>query len=267
MSARTLQRRLKDEGATFAGAVATTRFAEARRLLREPDRKVIDVALDLGYSDPAHFTARLRTLGGCHATRVPTPVPRSRRRSLRCFHRRGACAREPRMTRTLLACALAVFATACSAGRTAIPTPGGPDPRYLYQLLDARKLGAQELATIEQKVPAVSAWVANVGSPRLHHPAGSARHPARVLCPLDAGALQSRVERPVDLEPAHAAAQRLAERPAVGHPGRYASGIGSRPRLLENRGSRRHVPDLLRTAWDGRRPELQHRVQAGALSG
>ena len=56
MSARTLQRRLKDEGATFAGAVATTRFAEARRLLREPDRKVIDVALDLGYSDPAHFT-------------------------------------------------------------------------------------------------------------------------------------------------------------------------------------------------------------------
>ena len=53
----------------------------------------------------------------------------------------------------------------------------------------------------------------------------------------------------MDLEPAHAAAQRFAERPAVGHPGRYASGIGSRPRLLENRGSGRHVPDLLRTAW------------------
>ena len=69
------------------------------------------------------------------------------------------------MTRTLLACALAVFATACSAGRTAIPTAGGPDPRYLYQLLDARKLGAQELATIEQKVPAVSAWVAKWGHP------------------------------------------------------------------------------------------------------
>ena len=56
LSPRTLQRRLHAEGLTFARVVARTRFAEARRLLDDPTRKVIDVALDLGYSDPAHFT-------------------------------------------------------------------------------------------------------------------------------------------------------------------------------------------------------------------
>jgi AraC-like DNA-binding protein len=56
MSPRTLQRRLRDEGLTFAGVVARTRCEVARHLLVDPDRKVIDVALDLGYSDPAHFT-------------------------------------------------------------------------------------------------------------------------------------------------------------------------------------------------------------------
>ena len=55
-SPRTLQRRLKQEGVTFAQVVARARFHAAQRLLDSPDRKVIDVALDLGYSDPAHFT-------------------------------------------------------------------------------------------------------------------------------------------------------------------------------------------------------------------
>jgi AraC-like DNA-binding protein len=56
LSPRTLQRRLHAEGLTFARVVARTRFAEAQRMLDDPARKVIDVALDLGYSDPAHFT-------------------------------------------------------------------------------------------------------------------------------------------------------------------------------------------------------------------
>ena len=56
LSPRTLQRRLRTEGLTFARVVARTRFAEAVRMLNDPTRKVIDVALDLGYSDPAHFT-------------------------------------------------------------------------------------------------------------------------------------------------------------------------------------------------------------------
>ncbi len=56
MSPRTLQRRLQGEGLTFARVVAKARLAEARRLLGDPARKVIDVAFDLGYSDHAHFT-------------------------------------------------------------------------------------------------------------------------------------------------------------------------------------------------------------------
>ena len=56
VSPRTLQRRLSDEGLTFAGVVARARFDVARRMLADPARKVVDVALDLGYSDQAHFT-------------------------------------------------------------------------------------------------------------------------------------------------------------------------------------------------------------------
>jgi AraC-like DNA-binding protein len=64
MSTRTLQRRLHEEGLTFARVVARARFDAACRLLADPARKVIDVALDLGYSDPAHFTrAFLRWTG------------------------------------------------------------------------------------------------------------------------------------------------------------------------------------------------------------
>ena len=56
LSARTLQRRLYGEGLSFVGVVARTRCDVAQRMLGDPARKVIDVALDLGYSDPAHFT-------------------------------------------------------------------------------------------------------------------------------------------------------------------------------------------------------------------
>jgi AraC-like DNA-binding protein len=56
MSVRTLQRRLHDQGVTFAWVVAGARLAMAQQMLVDPARKVIDVALDLGYSDPAHFT-------------------------------------------------------------------------------------------------------------------------------------------------------------------------------------------------------------------
>jgi AraC-like DNA-binding protein len=56
MSVRTLQRRLQDECLTYARVVAQARFDAAQRMLDDPARKVIDVALDLGYSDPSHFT-------------------------------------------------------------------------------------------------------------------------------------------------------------------------------------------------------------------
>jgi len=56
VTTRTLQRRLSAEGLTFVAVVARARLEVARRMLDDPARKVIDVALDLGYSDPAHFT-------------------------------------------------------------------------------------------------------------------------------------------------------------------------------------------------------------------
>jgi len=55
-SARTLQRRLHGVGVTYARVVQQMRFEAARKLLRDPDRKIRDVARLLGYSDAAHFT-------------------------------------------------------------------------------------------------------------------------------------------------------------------------------------------------------------------
>ena len=56
LSVRTLQRRLHDHGVTFAGLVARARLDRAQGMLADPACRIIDVALDLGYSDPAHFT-------------------------------------------------------------------------------------------------------------------------------------------------------------------------------------------------------------------
>jgi AraC-like DNA-binding protein len=55
LTTRTLQRRLSEEGVTYAGVVARARFDVAQRMLEDPACKIIEVALDLGYSDPAHF--------------------------------------------------------------------------------------------------------------------------------------------------------------------------------------------------------------------
>ena len=55
-SARTLQRRLRGAGLTYAGLVQQARCEAASRMLLESDQSVSDVARTLGYSDPAHFT-------------------------------------------------------------------------------------------------------------------------------------------------------------------------------------------------------------------
>ncbi len=74
MSSRTLQRRLQEEGMTFGRVVARARFEAARRMLADPGRKVIDVAFDVGYSDPAHFTRAFQRWTGV--------APRTYRRRL-----------------------------------------------------------------------------------------------------------------------------------------------------------------------------------------
>src|SRR5262249_46161383 len=55
LSSRTLQRRLSADGVTFAWLVAQVRYASAQRMLDDPDRKIIEVALDLGSSARAPF--------------------------------------------------------------------------------------------------------------------------------------------------------------------------------------------------------------------
>ena len=55
LGARTFQRRLSEEGVTYARVVARARSAVAQRMLDDPACKIIEVALDLGYSDQAHF--------------------------------------------------------------------------------------------------------------------------------------------------------------------------------------------------------------------
>jgi transcriptional regulator GlxA family with amidase domain len=82
LSPRTLQRRLCDEGLTFAGVVAQVRFAIAQRMLADAARKVIDVAVELGVLRSRPLHARLRALDRPRAARVPAAsldrAPRSR---------------------------------------------------------------------------------------------------------------------------------------------------------------------------------------------
>lgn len=64
MSVRTLQRQLAQAGTTYAAQVKRARFAAAASLLEKTDARVLTVALDLGYSDQAHFTRAFRRWSG-----------------------------------------------------------------------------------------------------------------------------------------------------------------------------------------------------------
>jgi AraC-like DNA-binding protein len=78
LSSRTLQRRLSAQGVTFAWLVAQVRYAIAQRMLDDPGRKIIEVALDLGYSDQAHFARAFARWSGL------TPRQFRRLRSIGC---------------------------------------------------------------------------------------------------------------------------------------------------------------------------------------
>lgn len=64
VSVRSFQRKLSSMGMTYSGVINVVRYENAARLLRDTDAKVIDVALSLGYSDPAHFTRAFRRVAG-----------------------------------------------------------------------------------------------------------------------------------------------------------------------------------------------------------
>jgi AraC-like DNA-binding protein len=65
MSVRTLQRRLAQSGASHHMLVAQARFATAAVVLERTDAKILELALDLGYSDHANFTRAFRRWAGC----------------------------------------------------------------------------------------------------------------------------------------------------------------------------------------------------------
>jgi AraC-like DNA-binding protein len=64
LSARTLQRRLAKQGLTYRRLVNALRFKAAAVRLRDPLISVTDIALDLGYSDTAHFSRAFRRIAG-----------------------------------------------------------------------------------------------------------------------------------------------------------------------------------------------------------
>jgi AraC-like DNA-binding protein len=65
MTVRTLQRRLAVAGISHEVVVAQSRFATAAAALEQTDGKILDLALDLGYSDHANFTRAFRRWAGC----------------------------------------------------------------------------------------------------------------------------------------------------------------------------------------------------------
>lgn len=56
LSVRTLQRRLNDNGTNFAHIVQRVMAQQASEMLRCRDMPVSDIAYELGYSDPSHFS-------------------------------------------------------------------------------------------------------------------------------------------------------------------------------------------------------------------
>jgi AraC-like DNA-binding protein len=61
---RTLQRRLAAAGVSYEAMLARARLGTAARLLASTDATVLDIALDVGYSDHAHFTRAFRRWTG-----------------------------------------------------------------------------------------------------------------------------------------------------------------------------------------------------------
>lgn len=64
MTRRSLQRRLSEHGTAFNRLVEETLLRRAKALLEEGTAPVTEIALQLGYADPAHFTRAFRRWTG-----------------------------------------------------------------------------------------------------------------------------------------------------------------------------------------------------------
>jgi AraC-like DNA-binding protein len=63
-SARTLQRALSGAGVTYSKLVEYARFEAAAEMLTNPNLKIIDIANNVGYRDPSHFSRAFRRISG-----------------------------------------------------------------------------------------------------------------------------------------------------------------------------------------------------------
>ena len=63
-SKRSLQRKLSGMGTRYSEVLDQVRFHTACRMLQDSDMKVADVAHQLGYSDPTHFSRAFRRISG-----------------------------------------------------------------------------------------------------------------------------------------------------------------------------------------------------------
>ena len=64
MSVRSLQRRLTEDQLTYSQLVARLRYQRAVQLLGDRQIKIIDIAIELGYQDAAHFTRAFKQWTG-----------------------------------------------------------------------------------------------------------------------------------------------------------------------------------------------------------
>ena len=64
VSVRTLQRRLSAAGTTYSRLMDEVRLRNALPMLEDPEIRLTDIAYDLGYSHPAHFTRAFRRWAG-----------------------------------------------------------------------------------------------------------------------------------------------------------------------------------------------------------
>ncbi len=64
LSVRTLQRHLAEAGLPYSKLVDQVRFKRAVVLLQQPDVKMLEVASELGYTDPANFARAFRRWAG-----------------------------------------------------------------------------------------------------------------------------------------------------------------------------------------------------------
>jgi len=72
LSTRSLQRRLREEGTSFAAVVDDLRREKAQLLLRDPHLAVYEVGYLLGYSDPSTFHRAFRRWQGTSPSRFRT---------------------------------------------------------------------------------------------------------------------------------------------------------------------------------------------------